>query len=430
MLGLLLGDNLGANQILGFVASFSANHCCRFCLCHKTQLHTMCEEDGDIMRTERSYENEILINNYSLTGRKEECVWHAIDSFHVSNNHSVDIMHDLYEGVAPLEIALLLENLIKKDEFTLETLNSRIANFNHGPFEHFNLPQTISAENIKLHHLKYSSSEIKVLMKYLPILIGDLVTENDENWLFFLLLRDICSIIFNYVVTPDCIVQVEEMIKRHHSWYQKLYKRTLIPKHHHMVHYPNIMRLVGPLRNLWSMRGESKHKVMKKIAASTTSRVNICFTVATRHQLAFANLLLKNKGLQTKTETSPPILNASTLYTPYNEILKSCFPSEDKQTSFNWVQIKNIKYKKHMLLVLKINSEGNPEFGIIKEIFFSLVRNNYFFICQEYDTLYFDEHLSSFVINKRDTFCIVFYESLIECKPKLLIQKNHSYVPY
>ncbi|CAI6347439.1 unnamed protein product [Macrosiphum euphorbiae] len=40
-LGLVLGDNLGLNSILGFVESFSANHYCRICHCPKPELQNM-----------------------------------------------------------------------------------------------------------------------------------------------------------------------------------------------------------------------------------------------------------------------------------------------------------------------------------------------------------------------------------------------------
>lgn len=35
-LALLLGDNLGLNQMLGFVQSFRANYFCRFCKTNRT----------------------------------------------------------------------------------------------------------------------------------------------------------------------------------------------------------------------------------------------------------------------------------------------------------------------------------------------------------------------------------------------------------
>lgn len=50
MLGVLLSDNLGSNQILSFVESFSANYYCRFCTFHKTMLQEMCEENEELLR--------------------------------------------------------------------------------------------------------------------------------------------------------------------------------------------------------------------------------------------------------------------------------------------------------------------------------------------------------------------------------------------
>jgi len=41
-LGLVLGDNLGLNSILGFVESFSANFYCQICRSPKQELQQMC----------------------------------------------------------------------------------------------------------------------------------------------------------------------------------------------------------------------------------------------------------------------------------------------------------------------------------------------------------------------------------------------------
>ena len=47
-----------------------------------------------------------------------------------------DIMHVLLEGVIPMEIKLLLPNLInEKKFFNLRLLNERIRNFQYGPNE-------------------------------------------------------------------------------------------------------------------------------------------------------------------------------------------------------------------------------------------------------------------------------------------------------
>ena len=43
-----------------------------------------------------------------------------------------DAMHDILEGIAPLEIKLLLSQLIANGLFTLGEFNNRLLNFNFG----------------------------------------------------------------------------------------------------------------------------------------------------------------------------------------------------------------------------------------------------------------------------------------------------------
>lgn len=47
------GDNLGLHGIFGFVESFSARYCCRFCILEKTDFQTVFSEDEEsvILRT-------------------------------------------------------------------------------------------------------------------------------------------------------------------------------------------------------------------------------------------------------------------------------------------------------------------------------------------------------------------------------------------
>ena len=45
-------------------------------------------------------------------------------------------MHVLFEGVVPLELKLLLHELMRKKYFNLEVLNSRIQSFTYGNYCH------------------------------------------------------------------------------------------------------------------------------------------------------------------------------------------------------------------------------------------------------------------------------------------------------
>lgn len=60
--------------------------------------------------------------------------------FHTSDNHAVDIMHDILEGVAQFEVKLILEYILE-NYLTAKELSARIDSFNYGYTERRNRPQ-------------------------------------------------------------------------------------------------------------------------------------------------------------------------------------------------------------------------------------------------------------------------------------------------
>lgn len=96
VLGLVIGDNLGINTILGFVSSFSANFFCRFCKTIKTSTHTDCMLNMNLSRNSENYEEDVLLSDVSLTGVKENSILNSIQSFHVTSNFSVDVCNTRY----------------------------------------------------------------------------------------------------------------------------------------------------------------------------------------------------------------------------------------------------------------------------------------------------------------------------------------------
>jgi hypothetical protein len=120
---LIIGDNLGLHTLLGFTESFRSNYSCRFCKCIRTFTQTQSIECTELLRNENSYASDLEVNNISLTGIKSACIWNRIPSFHVTENYAVDIMHDIFEGVANYDMILILRQFILIDKFfTLATL--------------------------------------------------------------------------------------------------------------------------------------------------------------------------------------------------------------------------------------------------------------------------------------------------------------------
>ena len=114
------GDNLAIHGLFGMVESFSATYCFRFCLTDKTRLQSVFSEDDPdlILRTKELYsehcnamaQNPTLVHSF---GVKRTCPLNALQYFHSSDNYSVDIMHDLLEGVVQYELKLLFQFLVR-----------------------------------------------------------------------------------------------------------------------------------------------------------------------------------------------------------------------------------------------------------------------------------------------------------------------------
>ena len=122
---------------------------CRTCKMHRNGVQTKCFEDRDLLRTLENYEDDLQLQNLQETGIKLPCPLNDVVHFHIINNRAPDIMHDMLEGVCPLELKLVLNKLIKKRYFTLKMLNSRMTSFNYGIPDNSNKPCPFSDASLR-----------------------------------------------------------------------------------------------------------------------------------------------------------------------------------------------------------------------------------------------------------------------------------------
>ncbi|XP_060871578.1 uncharacterized protein LOC132949103 [Metopolophium dirhodum] len=293
ILGLVIGDNLGLNCICDFSKSFSANFYCRFCKVNKSLTKHLAVEDESMLRDVHNYQTDVEINDFKVTGIYKECILNQIDSFHVTTNYYIDVMHDLFEGVCHYNVCHILKYYISDVKIiSLETLNNRKQYFNYGAIEIGNNSHTIEKHHLLNFHLKMSAREMMCFIHFLPLMIGDLIPNNDDTWLFFLNFLEIIDILMSHKLTQDLIACLKRLIKKHNLDYVTLFKDTLKPKHHFLTHYPSIIQKSGPPRHFWCFKYESKHRELKMYARAITSRKNITLSLAKKCQLKFADFLL------------------------------------------------------------------------------------------------------------------------------------------
>lgn len=107
---------------------------------------------------------------------------------------------------------------------------------------------------------------------------------------FFLRFLEIVEILLSFEISRDLNDHLQRLIKRHHVDYVNLFKDTLKPKHHLMIHYPNVILESGAPRHYWCFRYEAKHKDFKAYARNSFNRKNICVSLAKKISIWICSL--------------------------------------------------------------------------------------------------------------------------------------------
>ena len=78
------------------------------------------------------------------------------------------------------------------------------------------------------------------LAKFLPLMIGAVVPDDDEHWQHYLQLLEIIDIVFSPVVNTDDLGVLEGIIEEYLWNFTQIYPgKSVIPKMHYLVHYPS-----------------------------------------------------------------------------------------------------------------------------------------------------------------------------------------------
>lgn len=111
----VVADNLGAHSIGGFVESFSSTHICRFCLGERSQFQVSEVRTGAFYpRTKQDHRAHVQTvqqdkSDLHCYGVKKQCpLTEKLKHFDVVSGYPPDLLHDLFEGIVPLELVTAL----------------------------------------------------------------------------------------------------------------------------------------------------------------------------------------------------------------------------------------------------------------------------------------------------------------------------------
>jgi len=85
---------------------------CRFCKTPKNECQNQTKQDDNSLRNPINCLDDVITDDVYRTGIKELCEWSEVESFDVTSNYSVDIMHDMLDEVCKCDVGFLLKELI------------------------------------------------------------------------------------------------------------------------------------------------------------------------------------------------------------------------------------------------------------------------------------------------------------------------------
>lgn len=146
-------DNLGANQLHGMVLSFQANYFCRICLISKDESQTKSLDNLQLWRNSGQYEEHCkqVKERPHHFGIKYRSILNDLNYFKLCDSVSVDVMHDILEGLIHIDFKFIINNLIENKVISLKQLNERIRIFDYGNKHRSNKPRTILLEKANLN---------------------------------------------------------------------------------------------------------------------------------------------------------------------------------------------------------------------------------------------------------------------------------------
>lgn len=149
-----------------------------------------------------------------------------INNFSIFDQIGVDWMHDFHEGSAKYIFQFIFPYYINELKlFSLQILNDRMFGFDFGP-EH-NKPSLFKMEIVSQGNIRQSASEMLVLIRYVGLLIGDFVSNEEPVWILYITMRRILDILVSVSLEKDSCSLLKTLVGELNELYLK-YRRTNI----------------------------------------------------------------------------------------------------------------------------------------------------------------------------------------------------------
>lgn len=242
-----------------------------------------------------------------------------------------------------------------------------------------------------------SAAEAWCLVRVLPLMLSNHIPPDDENLELILRLLDCLAIIKAPISSFSLSSYLEDLITDHHELYLRLFGE-LKPKHHFMLHYPESIRMVGPLYRMCAQRFEGKHNFLKTLGHNICNFINICKSAAERSQTRLMEDLLSGTVFESDVKVGPGSCQFVGSFP--GDALASVLgcSADDEVFSANHVSLSGCHYNLFQVIVMKL--DDMPVFGRIESIVvINLSKPVVYFVLLELETVAFERDLYAYAVS-------------------------------
>jgi len=226
-LSVLVADTLAAHDILGLLGP-GARCFCRKCLITRAQFHENCNGMGE-MRTKAMFTEHVRQVSErpafaTECGVRRECPLHFTKEFDGMQDSVFDIFHDILEGCGQWDVSLALRTFIKYQKlFSVKDFNERIHAFNYGIMDIKNKPTpNFTDDSLRGKKLKQNGCQAWCLIRVFGFLVPE-VPDDDPQLRLVNFMQKIMLITFSDKSRPRDCDELDALVERHNSLYQRLY---------------------------------------------------------------------------------------------------------------------------------------------------------------------------------------------------------------
>lgn len=312
-----ISDNLGSHMLGCFSKSFNSLRSCRFCNITKPDLRVSRDISQFERRTVDQYNQQAALVTadatlsavYGITGCSP---LNELNYYHVVSGLPPDVMHDIFSsGVGVDALDAIFSHYKAEGVLTDENICERFQKFNYKGNDKSSKPD-VPIYNMAMS-LNQKAAQVWCIIRLCPLLLGSAIPRNDRVWEVMIALKEMVDILMSSQLSQAGITYLGDLVSYFHEVLATNFAdKHLKPKGHHTLHYKELIREFGMLRNIWAMRFEAKHSYFIDIVRRTKNKKNLCKTMAKRHQyfqLSYleTDLYLDSGKYELTRETSVPV---------------------------------------------------------------------------------------------------------------------------